>query len=726
MKTALFPCIAAMSATLLVACAPAARKPAAPVAAPAKETAVSEDPYLWLEDIHGEKPLAWVETQNARTQADFADTPAFGKTRDAILGILDSDAKIPYVSKIGDRYYNFWKDKDHPRGVWRRTTLAEYRKDKPNWETVIDLDALGKAEGKSWVWHGAQCLKPADRRCLVSLSPGGGDADVVREFDLHDKAFVKGGFELPEAKTQVAWIDENRIYVATDFGPGSMTKSSYARIVKEWRRGTPLADATTVYEGKDDDLAIGASRDLTAGFERDFVVRTIDFFTSETFVRGKDGQLAKIDVPFDANVDAHREWLTIHLRSAWTVDGKTYPSGALLAAKFDDFMDGKRDLVMLFAPTDTTSLEGASWTRHHLILNLLDNVASRQEVLTPAPHGDWKREPLAGAPALSTVVASAVDADKDDSYFLTVSSFLEPDTLAYGTLGRGKAQTLKRGPVFFDASAYQAQQFFATSKDGTRVPYFQLAAKDIKLDGSNPTLLYGYGGFEVSLQPKYSGAIGKEWLARGGVYVLANIRGGGEYGPRWHQAALKANRLRAYEDFAAVADDLVHRGVTSRAPGRDGRQQRRSAHGQHAHAISGPLRRDRLRRAAARHEALHAPVRRRVVDRGIRRSGQGRRVGVDQDLLAVPERRRRQGLPADPVLYRDQRRSRRPGAGAQDGRAHGGNGLQKRLVLREPRGRPRGRGGQPPVVLHDRAELFVPVETAHGAVALSFEKPHRT
>jgi prolyl oligopeptidase len=219
MKTALFPCIAAMSATLLVACAPAARKPAAPVAAPAKETAVSEDPYLWLEDIHGEKPLAWVETQNARTQADFADTPAFGKTRDAILGILDSDAKIPYVSKIGDRYYNFWKDKDHPRGVWRRTTLAEYRKDKPNWETVIDLDALGKAEGKSWVWHGAQCLKPADRRCLVSLSPGGGDADVVREFDLHDKAFVKGGFELPEAKTQVAWIDENRIYVATDFGP---------------------------------------------------------------------------------------------------------------------------------------------------------------------------------------------------------------------------------------------------------------------------------------------------------------------------------------------------------------------------------------------------------------------------------------------------------------------------------------------------------------------------
>jgi len=557
--------IAAISAALLAACAPAPRKSAAPAVPPAKETAVSEDPYLWLEDIHGEKPLAWVEAQNARTKADFADTPAFESSREAILGILDSDAKIPFVNRIGDRYYNFWKDKDHPRGIWRRTTLAEYRKDKPHWETVIDLDALGKAEGKSWVWHGAQCLKPADRRCLVSLSPGGGDADVVREFDLHDKAFVKGGFELPEAKSQVAWIDQDRIYVATDFGPGSMTKSSYARIVKEWKRGTPLSAATTVYEVKDDDLAISASRDLTPGFERDFVQRAIDFYTSETFVRGKDGTLAKIEVPLDANVDAHREWLTIHLRDAWTVDGKTYPSGALLAAKFDDFMAGKRDLVTLFAPTETTSLESASWTRHHLILNLLDNVASRQEVLTPAAQGDWRREPLAGAPALSTVVASAVDADRDDTYFLTVSSFLEPDTLAYGTLGHGDTQVLKRGPVFFDASAYQAQQFFATSKDGTRVPYFQLAAKDLKLDGSHPTLLYGYGGFEVSLQPKYSGTIGKEWLSRGGVYVLANIRGGGEYGPRWHQAALKANRLRAYDDFAAIADDLVHRGVTTRA-----------------------------------------------------------------------------------------------------------------------------------------------------------------
>ncbi len=565
MKSRSLPCIAAIATSLLAACAPAARKADAPATPVASTMTAPEDPFLWLEDIHGAKPLQWVDAQNARSKAAFADTPAFEATRQAALDIYESDARIPSIEKIGGHYYNYWKDKDHPRGIWRRTTLNEYRKDAPRWETVLDLDALGKAEGKSWVWHGAQCLRPQNRRCLLSLSPGGGDAVVVREFDLHDKAFVKGGFELAEAKSQFAWIDRDHLFVATDFGPGSMTQSSYPRIVKQWQRGTPLSAATLVYEGRNDDLAISALRDLTPGFERDFVVRTIDFYHSETFVRGKDGTLTRIDVPLDASVDTHRQWLTIQLRDPWTVAGKTYPSGALLAARMDDFMAGKRELVTLFAPSDTTSLASFSWTRHHLILNLLDNVASRQEVLTPAAHGDWKRAALPGAPALSTVVAHAIDADQDDHYFLSVSNFLEPDTLRYGTLGGGAAQTLKRGPAFFDASRYTAQQFFVTSKDGTRVPYFQLAAKDLVLDGSHPTLLYGYGGFEVSVQPRYNGVVGKEWLGRGGVYVIANIRGGGEYGPRWHQAALKANRLRAYEDFAAVADDLVRRGVTSRA-----------------------------------------------------------------------------------------------------------------------------------------------------------------
>lgn len=526
--------------------------------------ATSDDAFLWMEDIHGAKPLAWVEAENAITRKAYAGSPGFETTRKRILDVLDSDAKIPFVQKIGARYYNFWKDKDHPRGLWRRTTLAQYAKPAPTWETVIDLDALAQSEKTHWVWHGAQCLRPEYKRCLVSLSPGGGDAAVVREFDLVANAFVEGGFELPAAKSQIAWIDIDHVYVGTDFGPGSMTKSSYPRIAKVWRRGTPLAEAKTVYEGTPEDLAISATRDLTPGFERDFVIRTIDFFSSETFLRRPDGALARVEVPVDAVVQTHREWLLIQPRSAWTVGGKTWPSGALLAAKFDDYMAGKRQLTPLFTPTDSTSLSSYSWTRHHLILNVLDDVVSREEVLTPAP-GEWKRAPLGGAPPLSTIDAAGIDEDADDSYFMTVSSYLAPTTLYLGTVGAGAAKPLKQAPAFFDASTFDVQRLFVASKDGTRIPYFVVAPKDLVKDGSAPTLLYGYGGFEVSLQPNYSGSVGRSWLERGGVFVVANIRGGGEYGPRWHQAALKEKRPRAYEDFAAVAADLIKRGITSRA-----------------------------------------------------------------------------------------------------------------------------------------------------------------
>lgn len=566
MALSIAPRALALAAFLLAGCAPVAQKTTAPAAPHDKNETMNEDRYLWLEDIHGEKPLAWVQAENAVTEKAYAGSPAFETMRTRLLEVLDSDAKIPFVSKIGDRYYNFWKDKDHPRGLWRRTTLAEYRKDHPAWETVLDLDALGKAEGKSWVWQGAQCLRPDNRRCLLLLSPGGGDANVVREFDLVTREFVKGGFELPEAKSQVTWIDADHLYVGTDFGPGSMTQSSYPRLAKEWKRGTPLSSAKLVYEGKNEDLAVFAYRDLTPGFERDFIVRTIDFYTSETFVRGKDGTLTKIDVPLDANVDSHREWLLVQPRTAWKVGGRTYTSGSLLAARFDDFMAGRRDFTVLFEPSETTSLSGSSWTRHHLILNVLHDVVSQLEVLTPPEGaGEWQRAPLGGAPALSTIEAGGIDADAGDDYFLTVSGFLDPTTLYHGTLGKGEAKPIKRAPAFFDASKMQAKQYFVNSKDGTRVPYFVIGPKDMALDGSHPTLLYGYGGFEVSLQPSYSGGIGRAWLERGGVYVIANIRGGGEYGPRWHQAALKANRPRAYEDFAAVAGDLVKRGITSRA-----------------------------------------------------------------------------------------------------------------------------------------------------------------
>lgn len=533
----------------------------APAAEAKGASAASDDPYLWLEDIHGAKPMEWVKAHNAITAKQFADNPQFDKTRERILEVLDSDARIPFVSRKGEYLYNFWQDKTHPRGIWRRTTLAEYRKAVPKWDVLLDIDALNKTEGAKWVFKGADCLKPKFDRCLISLSPGGGDAAQVREFDIPTKTFVKDGFNLPVAKSSIDWIDENNLYVGTDFGPGSMTDSSYPRIVKQWKRGTPLSAATLVHAGKKTDLAVSAYHDRTPGFERDFVNVTLDFFHNEIYQR-KDGKLIRIDVPSDAETFPHREWLLIKPRSAWTVGGATYPSGTLLATKFDEFMAGKREFTVLFKPDAHTSLSSYSWTQHHLILDLLDDVKSKLEVLTPQ-SGDWKRAPMEGAPELSTIRVVDTDPDHSDEYWLMITGYLTPSSLQRGVLDQTKPETIKQEPTFFDASKFVVSQHFVTSKDGTRVPYFQIAPKALKLDGSNRTLLYGYGGFEVSLLPHYSGSVGRAWLDRGGVYVVANIRGGGEYGPNWHKAALKANRPRAYEDFAAVAEDLIKRGVTS-------------------------------------------------------------------------------------------------------------------------------------------------------------------
>ncbi len=524
--------------------------------------ATGDDPYLWLEATHAPRAMDWVKAQNTITEKAFASSPEFTHTYDQVLQVLDSDARIPYVERMGDFLYNFWKDKTHPRGVWRRTTLAEYRKAEPKWDVLLDVDALNKAEGKRWVFKGAQCLKPAYTRCLISLSPDGGDAVQVREFDTTTRAFVKGGFELPIAKTQVGWIDQNHLYVGTDFGPGSMTKSSYPRIAKEWTRGTPLSSAVTIYEGKPTDLAVGAYHDRTPGFERDFITVAKDFFHTENFLR-KGNQQVKLDIPSDASFDAHRQWLLVQTRSPWTVGGTTWPSGALLVTKFDDFMAGKRHFTALFEPNAHTALSSYAWTRHHLILDVLDDVKSRLDVLTPQDTGAWPSKALPGAPSFSTVSVVDTDPDHSDEYWLSVTGFLTPSSLERGVLGKHQAETIKHEPAFFDAAKFDVSQHFVTSKDGTRVPYFEIAPKDIKLDGNNRTLLYGYGGFEVSLLPFYSGSIGRAWLKRGGVYVIANIRGGGEYGPRWHQAALQANRPKAYQDFAAVAEDLVKRGVTS-------------------------------------------------------------------------------------------------------------------------------------------------------------------
>jgi prolyl oligopeptidase len=526
-----------------------------------------DDPHLWLEDVEGTAALDWVRARNVESDHALARSPGFEELQADLKAILDSDAKIPYVGKIGDHYYNFWKDENHKRGLWRRTTLESYRSDAPVWETVLDVDALNAAEGENWVWQGAQCLRPEFKRCLIALSRGGADANVTREFDLVDKTWVADGFIRPEAKGGLRWIDHDTVYVFTYFGPGTMTSSGYPRQVKEWRRGTPMAEAVMVHDGDAGDMYISASRDLTEGFQRDFVSRTIAFYNDELYLR-REGALQRIDAPNSASKSVHREWLLLELREPWETGGRTWPAGALIATNFEAFMAGGRDFVALFEPTERSSLAGSSWTRNHLILNVLEDVRNKLYVLTPGAEG-WARAPLAGAPESGALSASGVDSHGSDAYFLTVNDYITPTTLLLGEIGKAP-EPLKQMPPFFDGSRYEVAQHFATSKDGTRVPYFMVATRGIALDGSHPTLLYGYGGFEISMTPNYAPAMGRGWLRDGGVFVVANIRGGGEYGPRWHQAALKANRHRAYEDFAAVAEDLVARRVTR--PGRLGIQ----------------------------------------------------------------------------------------------------------------------------------------------------------
>jgi prolyl oligopeptidase len=541
--------------------------PASP-AAPASPAVAPEPPdeHRWLEEVLGERPLAWVRERNAGTAAALAPH-GLAALEARLLAILDSDARIPRVTRRGRWLYNFWQDARNPRGLWRRTTLDEYRKARPAWETVLDVDALGAAEREQWTWEGAACLRPDFRRCLVSLSRGGSDAVVVREFDAEARRFVPGGFTLPEAKSQVAWIDADTITVGTDFGPGSMTTSGYPRVVKAWRRGTPLSAATTLYEGRPADVSVSAWRDDTPGFVRDFVSRGVTFYTSELFLR-RAGGLVRVDKPDSAEAAAWRDLLLLTLRDDWTVGGRTYRAGSLLAAGFDAFLAGERRLDVLFEPTERRSLAGWAATRSHLYVNALDDVRSRVERLArdPAatPIGTWRREPVTGLPEVASVSVTAVDEVDSDDAWLTVDEFLTPTTLSLLSPGK-PPERLKALPAFFDATGLVARQQFATSRDGTRVPYFEVARAGLPRDGTAPTLLNGYGGFEVSETPAYPAKIGAAWLERGGVYVLANIRGGGEYGPRWHQAALKERRPRSEEDFAAVAEDLIRRKVTSPA-----------------------------------------------------------------------------------------------------------------------------------------------------------------
>ena len=517
--------------------------------------AMADDPYLWLEDIAGDDALDWVRRHNEPTIDEFRDD-RFEQLRAEALEVLDTDTRIPYVRRRGEYLYNFWRDADNPRGLWRRTTLAHYRSEEPEWDVLIDVDELARTDDANWVWAGADVIEPDHTRALISLSHGGSDAAIVREFDMATRTFVADGFELPEAKSQIAWEDPDTLLVGTDFGPDSMTESGYPRVVKRWRRGRPLSEATTVFSGPVTDVIVSASVDRTPGYERTLVHRAVDFFNDQVFeLRG--GELVRIDAPTDASLSVHREWLLIELRTDWYTGSAQYRAGSLLAADYERFLDGTADLTVVFEPDAHTCLHQYAWTRDKLLMVTLVDVASRVEVVTP---GDWTREPVPGLPAGtdSTVIAAADDTG--DEIFLDSSGFLTPSRLLHGVAG-GTLTEIKRAPSFFDAADLEVAQHFATSDDGTAVPYFVVRHRHDR--SPRPALLGGYGGFEVSRTPGYDGVLGRLWLSRGGAYVLANIRGGGEYGPGWHTQAMRAGRHKVAEDFAAVARDLVDRGITT-------------------------------------------------------------------------------------------------------------------------------------------------------------------
>jgi prolyl oligopeptidase len=545
--------------------------------APAAGASAAADPFLWLEDVQGERALGWVREQNARSQKLLQARPEYAPTRERLLKILNAKDRIPQITRRGDHVYNLWQDETHKRGLWRRTTLTEYRKPQPAWETVLDLDALAAAERENWVWGGAQAFASDPSRCLVFLSRGGADAQVVREFDTRAKTFVKDGFTLPEAKNRVDWADRDTLLVATDFGPGSLSAAGYPRIFKRWKRGTPLSEATTVFEAKPEDVGAWVSVDHTPGHQRTLFSRWIDFFHQEYLLEER-GALVRIDVPSDAQISfwnhagSADDTLLIALRSDLVIGERRYRAGALLATDAAAYLKGDRTLTPLFEPSPARSLASWTETHEHVVLNVLDNVASRLEEWKRGPGGRFEKRSIA-APFPGTLdVTSLADPRRPDdalaeSYLLSYTGFLTPSSLSLARAGTDAREPLKALPAMFDASGARTDQFFAVSRDGTRVPYFVVWPKGVDsttpADGNTPTLLYGYGGFEVSMQPWYSAVYGSGWLERGGVFVVANIRGGGEFGPDWHKAAIRENKQRSYDDFIAVAEDLVARKITS-------------------------------------------------------------------------------------------------------------------------------------------------------------------
>ncbi len=517
---------------LIAACSPSSEQSAdqssdQPQAETTAQQVSTEDPFLWLEEVEGEDALAWVEEKNEVSVAYLEGLQTYEPMRERNLSIYDSEDRIPSPAMRGDYIYNFWRDANNERGLWRRTSLDDYVSGDPEWQTVLDLDALAAEEEEDWVWKGASCLRPEYRRCLVRLSRGGADAVVIREFDV-DSGFVDGGFFVEEGKTWTSWVDDETIFIGGDFGEGTTTDSGYPRTYRVWERGEPLEEATEIFSGEQEDVAVGVYRFYDADTPWDIAVRTITFYTSTHYVYD-DGDLDLIDIPEDASFwGVMKGQMLVELKSAWTPEDVEYAQGALLSINFEQFMDGDRDFEVLVEPTENSAIRGIRSTRDYILVNELEDVVSRVSRLEFV-DGAWTREPIE-IDGLGTISLMATD-DQSNVFFFSYEDFLSPDTLFVASDGGRTIEPVQSLPEFYDSTGLTVEQVFATSADGTRVPYFVVYPDGFEASGDTPTLIYGYGGFEVSIVPSYNATVGHSWLERGGVYVVANIRGGGEYGP---------------------------------------------------------------------------------------------------------------------------------------------------------------------------------------------------
>jgi prolyl oligopeptidase len=538
------------------------------VALGAQDSRSPDDPYVWLEDVSGQRSMDWVNSHNAKTQAVLEADPRYQQYYNEALAIAQAEDRIPYGTFTGGQVYNFWQDADHVRGILRRTTRASYESGHPTWTTVLDLDDLAKTEKANWVFKGIECSRPAERRCLISLSDGGEDAVTIREFDLPTGKFVANGFILSKGKQSASWLDENTLLISREWHPGELGRTGYPYIVKRLRRGQPLSAAVELFRGKPEDGGYGVTPYvLRDGQDRTLpvVVRPLDTFRAETYILTSKGA-RKVAIPEKSDLaDLVGGRVITELREDWAPAGSSthFAGGSLVSL---DLAQLKSDpehpkATLIYAPGPKEALEGVSSSKNVLVVSTLDNVRGRTLLFTPAADGGWHRRTLE-LPDNSTLFVASTSSTDDQAMF-GVTNFLTPPSLWLADASTGDARQIMAQPAKFDASGLVVDQREAVSSDGARIPYFVVHRRDIQANGENPTLLYAYGGFESAMTPTYSATRGKLWLEKGGVYVLANIRGGGEFGPKWHEAGLGVNRQLVYDDFAAVAKDLISTRVTS-------------------------------------------------------------------------------------------------------------------------------------------------------------------